>query len=221
MLWAFCSAAVALWRPADKLTLKLLWPGMGLPSQVRVTHVLHIFSVNIGATGSVRPQTQVWSKNKKKQTNKQMGDYGAGSHNEEKNSLLWRFPQNVHSSFRSIFCSEQFVSATECTHEDSNGATLQNSCQCLLVRYGRVLWGAHDRADVLGRVGTVPLGAGCTCLTEKLLVENRALLGCYTARSGNYLPTFQDCMLLPSSGVSRWIMGPIGCPETSVKNYHY
>jgi len=82
---------------------------------------------------------------------------------------------------------------------------------------------SHDR-----RVGKliywgveVPLGVGCTCLTEKLLVEKGALLGCYAASSSNYIATFRHCISITSLGVSRWKMGPIGCPETSVRNRHY
>jgi hypothetical protein len=44
--------------------------------------------------------------------------------------------------------------------------------------------------------------------------ENCALLGHYAASSGNFLPTFRD-----KSGTPK--MGLIGCPETSVINYHY
>ena len=31
--------------------------------------------------------------------------------------------------------------------------------------------------------------------------ENSALLGCYLARNGNFLPTFRDDISVPSSGV--------------------
>ena len=44
---------------------------------------------------------------------------------------------------------------------------------------------------------------------------NCALLGYYAASSGNFLPTFRDSLSVPSSGATR---GPIGCPETSVRN---
>jgi len=37
----------------------------------------------------------------------------------------------------------------------------------------------------------------------------------YAASTGNFLPTFRDKLSVPS------LMGPIGCPETSVRNYHY
>ena len=40
--------------------------------------------------------------------------------------------------------------------------------------------------------------------------ENSALLGHYTESSGNSFPDFRALK-----------MGPIGCPETSVRNYHY
>jgi hypothetical protein len=48
--------------------------------------------------------------------------------------------------------------------------------------------------------------------------ENFTLPGYYTVNSGNFLLTFPDNLLAPSSGVK---MGPTGCPETSVINYHY
>jgi len=48
--------------------------------------------------------------------------------------------------------------------------------------------------------------------------EKRALLGHYPTSSGNFLPPFPDNLSAPT-----WLfkMGPIGCPETSVVNYHY
>jgi len=55
--------------------------------------------------------------------------------------------------------------------------------------------------------------------------ENCALLGYYATRSGNYVPKFPDNLFVTSSRVflESWPpkMGPIGCPETSVRNYHY
>jgi hypothetical protein len=47
---------------------------------------------------------------------------------------------------------------------------------------------------------------------------NSSLLGYYAENSGNLLPTFRDILSTPSSGDE---MEPIGCPETSVRNYHY
>ena len=47
--------------------------------------------------------------------------------------------------------------------------------------------------------------------------ENSSLLGYYAASSGNLLPTFWGNLSAPSSGV---VMEPIGCPETSVRNYY-
>jgi hypothetical protein len=46
-----------------------------------------------------------------------------------------------------------------------------------------------------------------------------ALLGSYGAWSGNFIRTFRD---IPRSHRQRlpMKMGPIGCPETSVQNYH-
>ena len=48
---------------------------------------------------------------------------------------------------------------------------------------------------------------------------NCALLGYYAASSGNFLPTFRDNLSVPSSWPLK--MGSIGCPETSVRKYHY
>ena len=48
--------------------------------------------------------------------------------------------------------------------------------------------------------------------------KNCASLGYYTAGSDNFSPTFRDSPSVPSSGFK---MEPIGCPETSVINYHY
>ena len=54
-----------------------------------------------------------------------------------------------------------------------------------------------------------------------------ALLGYYAPSSGNPLPTFRDNVSVPSSRIKKskkqrgpLKMGPIRCPETSVKDYH-
>jgi len=62
--------------------------------------------------------------------------------------------------------------------------------------------------------------------------ENCALLGRYAASSCNSLPTFRHNPSVPSSRMINpripfflntlpLKLGPIGCPETSVRNYHY
>ena len=48
-----------------------------------------------------------------------------------------------------------------------------------------------------------------------------ALLGCYAAYIGNYLPTFRDNLLFRSSGVKQFKIEQIGSPETSVNNYEF
>ena len=58
-----------------------------------------------------------------------------------------------------------------------------------------------------GRVGCAISGF------RREVQENCVLLGYYTASSGNSLPTFRDNLSVPSSR--------IGCPKTSVGNYHY
>jgi hypothetical protein len=46
--------------------------------------------------------------------------------------------------------------------------------------------------------------------------EKYVFLGYYAAYAGNFLTMFQDNLSVPSLK-----MGPIGCPETSVRNYHH
>jgi len=56
-----------------------------------------------------------------------------------------------------------------------------------------------------------------------------ALLGCCAAYNDDSLPTFRDNLSIPSSRVKKskirpfisWPLklGPMGCPETSVRNY--
>jgi hypothetical protein len=47
------------------------------------------------------------------------------------------------------------------------------------------------------------------------------LLGYYADLSGNSLPTFRDNQSARPSRVKNYKeMGPIGCPETPVQNYH-
>ena len=62
------------------------------------------------------------------------------------------------------------------------------------------------------------------------LADSCALLGYYAANSGNFLSTFRENLSLLSSGFQNpqeskdslsLRMGPIECPETSVRNYHY
>ena len=49
-------------------------------------------------------------------------------------------------------------------------------------------------------------------------LENCALLGYYAACSGNSLPTFRDNS---SRILDPGRLDTLGCPETSVRNYHY
>jgi len=61
---------------------------------------------------------------------------------------------------------------------------------------------------------------------NRTLLQNCAL-PCYdAASSGNFVPTFQDNLSVQSSRVKNpkiepLKMGPIGYPETSLRNYHY
>jgi len=61
--------------------------------------------------------------------------------------------------------------------------------------------------------------------------ENCALLAQYAAGCGNFVPTFRDNLSAPSSGFKNLEilvldylsvkLGPVGCPKTSVRYYHY
>jgi len=57
------------------------------------------------------------------------------------------------------------------------------------------------------------------------VVENCALLGYLTVSSFNFLTIFRDNLSIPSSGFKNpgcsLKMGPRGCTEKSVGNYHY
>jgi hypothetical protein len=49
-----------------------------------------------------------------------------------------------------------------------------------------------------------------------------SVLGYYTASSGNSLPMFRDNLSAPSSRFKVPLeIGPLSCPETSVRNYYY
>ena len=69
----------------------------------------------------------------------------------------------------------------------------------------------------------------CTSCVQKFWIsgfprqvyEICALLRNYAAYNGNYLPTFRGNLTFPFSRVNSWRWGPIRCPETLVKNYHY
>jgi len=68
----------------------------------------------------------------------------------------------------------------------------------------------------------------CICVISgfcRKVAENCTLLGYYAASIGNFLPTLRENLSVPSSGFRNQClnprMGPIGCTETSVRNYHY
>ena len=87
---------------------------------------------------TVRPEIQVWSKNKKKETNKQTNktaEYAARSHNEGKHPTSLKFPTKCPFLLLAniLQLREQFVSAAECTHKDSVGAV--NTVQCDMAVY--------------------------------------------------------------------------------------
>jgi len=50
-------------------------------------------------------------------------------------------------------------------------------------------------------------------LINNIKCDNCALLGYYTKNSGNSLPRVRDNLPVP--------LGPVGCLETSMRNYHY
>jgi len=61
-----------------------------------------------------------------------------------------------------------------------------------------------------------------SCLSSGFHYEvdkSSALPSYYAESSGNFLQTYRDNLLVPSSRIKK--MGPIGCPEMLVRNYHY
>jgi len=56
-----------------------------------------------------------------------------------------------------------------------------------------------------------------TWLQSTVHTENVALLSHYTVSSSNFLPTFWDKLTVPTP----LKIGQIGCPDVSVRNYHY
>jgi len=69
----------------------------------------------------------------------------------------------------------------------------------------------------------VQMDIDITCVISgfrREVAKNCALLGHYAVSGGNFLPTFGDKISVPSSGLLTSEMGQIGCPETSVRNYH-
>ena len=51
-----------------------------------------------------------------------------------------------------------------------------------------------------------------------MFINNWALLGYYVTSCCNYFLMIQDNFSVPFPNLRK---GPIGCPETSVRNYHY
>ena len=66
------------------------------------------------------------------------------------------------------------------------------------------------------------LGLSATSGVRHEVDENCALLRYYGLSSGNFLPMSCDNPSVPSSGFKyeRKEMGPLGCPETSVRIYY-
>ena len=60
---------------------------------------------------------------------------------------------------------------------------------------------------------------GSMNIKKKLINNNCALLGCYATSTFNSLRTFRNNLSFQSSGIKK--IRPIGCPETSVRNYQY
>ena len=56
-------------------------------------------------------------------------------------------------------------------------------------------------------------------LDNRYSSENFTLVGYYATSSCIPLPTFRDNPSVPSSRVKK--VGPLRCPETSARNYHY
>jgi len=56
--------------------------------------------------------------------------------------------------------------------------------------------------------------------TQNSLNKNCTFLGYYAASTGNFLPTSQDNLSVPSPGVNNQTK-KISCSETSVRNSHY
>ena len=57
---------------------------------------------------------------------------------------------------------------------------------------------------------------------RSLLPENCSVLGYYATISGNFSQTFRDNLFVPSPSLKVLLkIGPISCPETSVRNYPY
>ena len=73
----------------------------------------------------------------------------------------------------------------------------------------------HDSAKVLGNLGprNVPsVNSGFYREVDEIC--------CLLANSGNFLPTYWDNLLVPSSRIKLKV-GPIGCRETSIRIYLY
>jgi len=64
------------------------------------------------------------------------------------------------------------------------------------------------------------LSAGLKASDAKQINENCGFVAFNAASSGNFLPTFRDNLSVPSIFLDSRLLqkGPIGCPETSVRN---
>jgi hypothetical protein len=93
------------------------------------------------------------------------------------------------------------IGLSEVKHSDTCHQSVRTCClKMWALYYSWVTWGCRSKVD-----------------------ETCVLLGCYATYTGNYLPTFRDklfCLFLSDKRVWPLKMGPIGYPETSVRNYH-
>jgi len=113
-----------------------------------------------------------------------------------KNMVQWRIPENFLVGSKTIESSRRI--------------------QFMIFSINHTV---HDYAYVHGNLGSRSVPSVISGFHREV-DEICALVGYYAASSGNFLPTFWDNLLVPSSWV-KLKMRPIGCPETSIRVYLY
>jgi hypothetical protein len=118
------------------------------------------------------------------------------------------------------FCTAPCVYRPSTLHRDKLSVNSYGANNYITLCLEWVSWGWSGRSKLVG--GCVISGL---C---RDVVDTCVLLGFYAAYSGNSLRTFRHNVSVRSSGVKKFKrialplkIGPIGCAETSLRNYYH
>ena len=136
--------------------------------------------------------------------------------------VIWHMCVRVKPYWKSlyIFCSLQQVTMHQKPHNSTNVFRFKYFCVVLEIIICKLQFKLYVKCNKgSGKHNPMP---GLNYSVYYLHHLNNSLFWVYYAsRSGNFLVTFRDNLSVPSSRSWPLKMRPVGCPETSVRNYHY